>query len=158
MLGKAELGAESAHLVLVEVSKGFDDLALSSELSDESRVVVVRLDHVRLGARKVRAALDEVRAKSPLRQVDVVGTNPQLAHRLLSNAHEGVPNDHPLVLGSHCLFQGPNLHSLRHRLRLGELLGAVNHVEIDTDLAQGFLAERVKGEKAEGDSSSSTGR
>mmetsp|Transcript_31811 Transcript_31811/g.75585 ORF Transcript_31811/g.75585 Transcript_31811/m.75585 type:complete len:672 (-) Transcript_31811:107-2122(-) len=139
VLGEPERRAELAHLILVEVAKRLDDLALGAELAHEGRVVVVRLDHVRLGRRQVGAALDEVRAQRALRQVDAVRIELEVAHSRLRHAHERVSDDHPLVLGGRGGDERAGELPADVGRGLGEGVRAPHHLQVDPDLAERSL-------------------
>lgn len=103
---------EFADLVLVEISERLDDSSLRceceigadnqlSELSHEGRVVVMRLDHIRVSRGECGGALDQVRTQGPLRQEVLVLVQLQLIHDVVFDVDEGVPDDLALRLRVH---------------------------------------------------------
>ena len=140
MFGQPQRLAELADLVLVKIAQRFNDFALGSKFSHECRVVVVRLDDVSFCRGQVRAALNEIRTQSALRQIHTVGLDPKLAHCIFRHAHEGIADNHALVLRSGAVFERAHRLSLGALgVRRGKLGAAAHHVKVNVDFGQRLL-------------------
>mmetsp|Transcript_6547 Transcript_6547/g.20947 ORF Transcript_6547/g.20947 Transcript_6547/m.20947 type:complete len:665 (+) Transcript_6547:195-2189(+) len=124
-----ELDPELAHLVLVVVLERLDDAPLVAQVADELRVVVVRLDDVRVGGNEGGGRLDQVGPQRALREVHILRLEPLLLDHRLGDPHERVADD--LALELRRALGGERERGLAVDLgdRLCKVLGRVERVD-----------------------------